>query len=396
MNDLRKSMIEALGEDYVKDSEKAFREASEKALEAQKNGVHTVGSLDMAFYRRAEDFVYKLSFNDFIDVLHIPEDYKKYETAYKKEIDEKVKSYLEGSDCPEEFSDNYLVSEFSLSDLSISDYVSELLENILIWGINTGAYISEAASSVVTACVPCLECVGDEYADATYWEFSPCSGTAISEFSNYVSWVKDKVWCWFLEGYLKRNKLVCTDGTIFMDLEKDASEWSNCLMTSVDILSRIAFSKALCKKDGYFTVCTGLPYERPLMRFLLKNMKDALGFRILYNGLEAFPVIDMDDIVCNEDYDYDEDEDEMESDDKLNELPFSSGETYEECFTKSIFNIPVQIMCDVDKYFEVVNNVKNEGYLFVEKGSESDKNIEDILKSKGRLGRLAHRCQKEL
>lgn len=207
MSDLRESMIEALGEDYVKASEQAFREAREKALEAQKNGVHTVGSLDMAFYRRAEDFVYKLSFNDFIDVLHIPEDYKKYETAYKKEIDEKVKSYLEGSDCPEEFSDNYLVSEFSLSDLSISDYVSELLENILIWGINTGDYISEAASSVVTACVPCLECTGDEYADTTYWEFSPCSGTAISEFSEYISWVKDKVWAWFLEGYLKRNKL---------------------------------------------------------------------------------------------------------------------------------------------------------------------------------------------
>lgn len=394
MNDLRESMIEALGEDYVKASEQAFREAREKALEAQKNGVHTVGSLDMAFYRRAEDFVYKLSFNDFIDVLHIPEDYKKYETAYKKEIDEKVKSYLEGSDCPEEFSDNYLVSEFYLSDLSISDYVSEILENILIWGINTGDYISVAASSVVTACAPCLECVGDEYADATYWELSYCSDNAISKFSEYISWVKGKVWCWFLEGYLKRNKLVCSDGTIFMDLEKDASEWSNCMMTSVDILSRIAFSKALYKKEGYFTVCTGLPYERPLMRFLLKNMKDALGFRILYNGLEAFPVIDMDDIVCNEDYDYDEDE--MESDDKLNELPFSSGETYEECFTKSIFNIPVQIMCDVDKYFEVVNNVENEGYLFVEKGSESDKNIEDILKSKGRLGRLAHRCQKEL
>lgn len=389
MNDLRESMIEALGEDYVKASEQAFREASkarEKALESQKDKVYTVGILDMDFYRKAEDFVYKLSFKDFIDVLNIAENYKKYETAYKKEIDETVKGYLNGVDCPEEFSDNYLVSEFYLSDLSMSDYVSEILENILIWGINTGDYISVAASSVVTACIPCLECVGDEYADATYWEFSPCSGTAISEFSNYVSWVKEKVWCWFLEGYLKRNKLVCSDGTVFMDLEGDASEWSNCLMTSTDILSRIAFSKALCKKDGYFTVCTGLPYERPLMRFLLKNMKDALGFRILYNGLEAFPVIDMDDIVCNEDYDYDE----------LNKLPFSSGETYEECFTKSIFNMPVQIMCDVDKYFEVVNNVENEGYLFVEKGSESDKNIEDILKSKGRLGRLAHRCQKEL
>lgn len=385
MNDLRESMIEALGEDYVKVSEQAFREARKKALESQKDKVYTVCSLDMAFYRKAEDFVYKLSFKDFIDVLNIAENYKKYETAYKKEIDETVKGYLNGVDCPEEFSDNYLVSEFYLSDLSISDYVSELLENILIWGINTGDYISVAASSVVTACVPCLECVGDEYADATYWEFSSCGDDAISKFSEYISWVKEKVWCWFLEGYLKRNKLVCTDGTVFMDLEKDASEWSNCMMTSVDILSRIAFGKALCKKDGYFTVCTGLPYERPLMRFLLRNMKDALGFRILYNGLEAFPAIDMDDIVCNEDYDYDE-----------NELPFSSGETYEECFTKSIFNIPVQAMCDADKYFEVVNNVENEGYLFIEKGSESDKSIEDILKSSGRLGRLAHRCQKEL
>ena len=394
MNDLRESMIEALGEDYVKASEKNFREAREKALEAQKNGVHTVGSLDMAFYRRAEDLVYKLSFKDFVDVLNIAEDYKKYETACKKEIDETVKGYLNGVDCPEEFSDNYLVSEFYLSDLSISDYVSEILENILVWGINTGDYISVAASSVVTACVPCLECVGDEYADATYWELSYCSDNAISKFSEYISWVKGKVWAWFLEGYLKRNKLVCTDGTVFMDLEEDASEWSNCMMTSVDILSRIAFSKALYKKDGYFTVCTGSPYERPLMRFLLKNMKDALDFRVLYNGLDAFPVIDMDDIEYDEDYDYDEDE--MESDDKLNELPFSSGETYEECFTKSIFNMPVQIMCDVDNYFKVVNNVGNEGYLFVEKGSEVDKSIEDISKLNGRLGKLARLCKGEL
>lgn len=388
MNDLRESMIEALGEDYVKASEQAFREASEAregALEAQKNGVHTVGSLDMAFYRRAEDFVYKLSFKDFVDVLNIAEDYKKYETAYKKEIDETVKGYLNGVDCPEEFSDNYLVSEFYLSDLSMSDYVSEILENILIWGINTGNYISVAASSVVTACVPCLECTGDEYADATYWEFSPCSGTAISEFSNYVSWVKEKIWCWFLEGYLKRNKLVCTDGTIFIDLDKDASEWSNCMMTSVDILSRIAFSRALYKKDWHFAVSTGTPYERPLMRFLLKNMKDALGFRVLYNGLDAFPVIDMDDIEY--------DEDEMESGDKLNELPFSSGETYEECFTKSIFNMPVQIMDSVDDYFKVLNSVGNEGYVFVEKGSEEDIDVEGIIKSNRLLVRY---CRKEL
>lgn len=388
MNDLRESMIEALGEDYVKASEQAFREASEAregALEAQKNGVHTVGSLDMAFYRRAEDLVYKLSFKDFIDVLNIAEDYKKYETACKKEIDEKVKSYLEGSDCPEEFSDNYLVSEFYLSDLSMSDYVSEILENILIWGIHTGDYISEAASSVVTACVPCLECTGDEYADATYWELSYCSDNAISKFSEYISWVKEKVWCWFLEGYLKRNKLVCTDGTIFMDLDKDASEWSNCMMTSVDILSRIAFSRALYKKDWHFAVSTGTPYERPLMRFLLKNMKDALGFRILYNGLDAFPVIDMDDIEY--------DEDEMGSDDKLNELPFSSGETYEECFTKSVFNLPMQFMDSVDDYFKVVNSVGNEGYVFVEKGSEEDIDIEEIIKSNRLLVRY---CRKEL
>lgn len=388
MNDLRESMIEALGEDYVKASEQAFREASEAregVLEAQKNGVHTVGSLDMAFYRRAEDLVYKLSFKDFIDVLNIAEDYKKYETACKKEIDEKVKSYLEGSDCPEEFSDNYLVSEFYLSDLSMSDYVSEILENILIWGIHTGDYISEAASSVVTACVPCLECTGDEYADATYWELSYCSNNAISKFSEYISWVKEKVWCWFLEGYLKRNKLVCSDGTVFIDLDKDASEWSNCMMTSVDVLSRIAFSRALYKKDWHFVVSTGTPYERPLMRFLLKNMKDALGFRVLYNGLDAFPVIDMDDIEY--------DEDEMESDDKLNELPFSSGETYEECFTKSIFNMPVQIMDSVDDYFKVVNSVGNEGYVFVEKGSEEDIDVEEIIKS-NRL--LARYCRKEL
>lgn len=394
MNDLRESMIEALGEDYVKASEQAFREAREKALESQKDKVYTVCSLDMAFYRRAEDYVYKLSFKDFIDFLNIAENYKKYETAYKKEIDETVKGYLNGVDCPEEFSDNYLVSDFANPDVSVSSYVSDILDNILIWGTDTSRYMDVATSSVITACVPCLECTGDEYADATYWEFSPCSGTAISEFSNYVSWVKEKVWCWFLEGYLKRNKLVCTDGTVFIDLEKDASEWSNCMMTSVDILSRIAFSKALYKKDGYFTVCTGSPYERPLMRFLLKNMKDALDFRVLYNGLDAFPVIDMDDIEYDEDYDYDEDE--MESDDKLNELPFSSGETYEECFTKSIFNMPVQIMCDVDNYFKVVNNVGNEGYLFVEKGSEADKSIEDISKLNGRLGKLARLCKGEL
>lgn len=392
MDDLREVMIETLGEDYVKDSEEAFREASEareKALEAQKNGIYTVDSFDMAFYRRVEDFVYKLSFSDFVDVLHIPEDYKKYKSACKEEIEETVKGYIEGSDCPEEFADNYLVSEFSLSDLSISDYVSEVLENILIWGINTGDYISEAASSVVTACVPCLECTGDEYADATYWEFSSCGDDAVSKFSEYISWVKDKVWYWFLEGYLKRNKLVCTDGTVFMDLEKDASEWSNCMMTSVDILSRIAFSKALCKKEGYFTVCTGLPYERPLMRFLLKNMKDALGFRILYNGLEAFPVVEREG--SEDDWDYDEDE--VESDDRLNDLPFSSGETYEECFTKSVFNLPMQFMDSVDDYFEVVNSVGNEGYVFVEKGAEEDIDVEGIIKS-NRL--LALYCHKEL
>ena len=377
MNDLRESMIEVLGEDYIK--------AREKALESQKDKVYTVGSLDMAFYRRAEDLLYKLSFKDFIDVLNIAENYKKYETAYKKEIDETVKGYLNGVDCPEEFSDNYLVSDFANPDVSVSSYVSDILDNILIWGTDTSRYMDVATSSVITACVPCLECTGDEYADTTYWEFSPCSGTAISEFSNYVSWVKEKVWCWFLEGYLKRNKLVCTDGTIFIDLDKDASEWSNCMMTSVDILSRIAFSRALYKKDWHFVVSTGTPYERPLMRFLLKNMKDALGFRILYNGLDAFPVIDMDDIEY--------DEDEMESGDKLNELPFSSGETYEECFTKSVFNLPMQFMDSVDDYFEVVNSVGNEGYVFVEKGSEEDIDVEEIVKSNRPLICF---CRKEL
>lgn len=381
MNDLRESMIEVLGEDYMK--------ARERALESQKDKVYTVGSLDMDFYRKAEDLVYKLSFKDFIDVLNIAENYKKYETAYKKEIDEKVKSYLEGSDCPEEFSDNYLVSDFANPDVSVSSYVSDILDNILIWGTDTSRYMDVATSSVITACVPCLECTGDEYADTTYWEFSPCSDTAISEFSNYISWVKEKVWCWFLEGYLKRNKLVCSDGTIFMDLEKDASEWSNCMMTSVDILSRIAFSRALYKKNGHFVASTGTPYERPLMRFLLKNMKDALGFRILYNGLDAFPVVEREG--SEDDWDYDEDE--VESDDRLNDLPFSSGETYEECFTKSVFNLPMQFMDSVDDYFEVVNSVGNEGYVFVEKGSEEDIDVEGIIKS-NRL--LVLYCRKEL
>ena len=90
MNDLRESMMEVLGEDYIK--------AREKALESQKDKVYTVGILDMGFYRKAEDFVYKLSFKDFIDVLNIAENYKKYETAYKKEIDETVKGYLNGVD----------------------------------------------------------------------------------------------------------------------------------------------------------------------------------------------------------------------------------------------------------------------------------------------------------
>ena len=389
MNDLRESMIEALGEDYVKASEQAFREAREKALESQKDKVYTVGSLDMDFYRKAEDLVYKLSFKDFIDVLNIAENYKKYETAYKKEIDETVKGYLNGVDCPEEFSDNYLVSDFANPDVSVSSCVSDILDNILIWGTDTSRYMDVATSSVITACVPCLECVGDEYADATYWEFSPCSGTAISEFSNYVSWVKEKIWCWFLEGYLKRNKLVCSDGTVFIDLEKDASEWSNCMMTSVDILSRIAFSRALYKKNEHFVVSTGTPYERPLMRFLLKNMKDALGFRILYNGLDVFPVVEREG--SEDDWDYDEDE--VESDDRLNDLPFSSGETYEECFTKSVFNLPMQFMDSVDDYFEVVNSIGNEGYVFVEKGSEEDIDIEGIIKS-NRL--LVCYCRKEL
>lgn len=389
MNDLRESMIEALGEDYVKASEQAFREAREKALESQKDKVYTVCSLDMAFYRKAEDYIYKLSFKDFIDFLNIAENYKKYETAYKKEIDETVKGYLNGVDCPEEFSDNYLVSDFANPDVSISSYVSDILDNILIWGTDTSRYMDVATSSVITACVPCLECTGDEYADATYWEFSPCSGTAISEFSNYVSWVKEKVWCWFLEGYLKRNKLVCTDGTVFMDLEGDASEWSNCLMTSTDILSRIVFSRALYKKDWHFVVSTGTPYERPLMRFLLKNMKDALGFRILYSGLDAFPVVEREG--SEDDWDYDEDE--VDSDARLSDLPFSSGETYEECFTKSVFNLPMQFMDSVDDYFEVVNSVGNEGYVFVEKSSEEDIDVEGIIKS-NRL--LARYCRKEL
>lgn len=389
MNDLRESMIEALGEDYVKASEQSFREARKKALESQKDKVYTVCSLDMAFYRRAEDYVYKLSFKDFIDFLNIAENYKKYETAYKKEIDETVKGYLNGVDCPEEFSDNYLVSDFANPDVSVSSYVSDILDNILIWGTDTSRYMDVATSSVITACVPCLECTGDEYADETYWEFSPCSGTAVSEFSNYVSWVKEKVWCWFLEGYLRRNKLVCTDGTIFIDLEKDASEWSNCMMTSVDILSRIAFSRALYKKNGHFVASTGTPYERPLMRFLLKNMKDALGFRILYNGLDVFPVVEREG--REDDWDYDEDE--VESDARLNDLPFSSGETYEECFTKSVFNLPMQFMDNVDDYFEVVNSVGNEGYVFVEKGVEEDIDVEGIIES-NRL--LARYCHKEL
>ena len=83
----------------------------------------------------------------------------------------------------------------------------------------------------------------------------------------------------------------------------------------------------------------------------------------------------------------------MESDDRLNDLPFSSGETYEECFTKSVFNLPMQFMDSVDDYFEVVNSVGNEGYVFVEKGTEEDIDVEEIIKS-NRL--LARYCRKEL
>lgn len=373
MEDIRKAMIKILGKDYVEASEASLRESRKRALESLKNGTYKRDSLDEAFYKRAEDAVYKLSFIDFIDTLNIAEDYKKYEAAYMKEVDEIFQGYVEdpdSSDCPDEFSDDCLLSEFGGS---ISDYVKEIIENITVWGSNVRRYADEGLASIITACVPSLEYLGDSFDGDTYWEFNPGGDNAVADFSRYVDWVKSKIWGWFLEGYLRRNKLTCYDGTVFMDLTENAAEWSTCMMTATDILSRIAFKRALQKENGYFVVGTGSPYERPIMRFMMQNMKDALGFRILYDGDDEFPYEEMSEV-------------------EIRGVSYDFGETYEECFTKPIFNLSVNYLKDTEEYFSLVENVGNDSYLFIEKGSEADTDVEGILKLNGRLACL---CNKE-
>ena len=128
---------------------------------------------------------------------------------------------------------------------------------------------------------------------------------------------------------------------------------------------------------------------RASLRFILQELKEELGIRVFYDGSDSFPLEIYRSIFRGV------------FDDILGGIEF--GSTYSECYNKSALNdiwenkseyhMLIRVLYDKSYYcddmersLDKVNLIANalydkDSYLIVNKGTKSEKNIDQIIKS---------------
>ena len=328
---------------------------------------------------RNED--YDLSFEEFVRKLNIEEDFKKYEDDC---VDEVICYFDLNNELSieEGFRDKKLVKE---AKGNLRNYITSIVNSSTLWGYeeayNLVPDISLPVAKLVASCITGIEVYPEVKNECeTGRVVSMIKGASYGEYSSYLKNLNSKMADWF-KHYLKRNTLRCLSGTIV----ESSGDWDYFIKNVSRTLTHIAIYMT-AKKSDYFIMSMHSIFEVASLRFILQELKEDLGIRVFYDGSNSFPLEMYHDIF-----------------DSIN---FRS--TYTECYNKSVLNDIWKkeseyhtIMCalyddlyysfieisqDADAKFDKVNLIADaiydkDSYLIVFKGTEVERNIDQIIKS---------------
>lgn len=203
----------------------------------------------------------------------------------------------------------------------------------------------------------------------------------VREYRSYLKNLNSKMTDWF-KHYLERNTLRCLSGTIV----GNSGDWDYFIDNVSRTLTHIAIYMT-AKKSDYFIMSMHSIFEIVSLRFILQELKEELGIRVFYDGSNSFPLELYRGI-----FDY--------------YVDFRS--TYTKCYNKSVLNDIwkneskyheiimalyselyysfIEMSEDADAKFDKVNLIADaiydkDSYLIVFKGTEAEKNINQIIKS---------------
>lgn len=354
---------------------------------------------------RLKDEDYNLSFEEFIKRLNIEEDFKRYEDAYVTSVASTFGLYVKSPRMSEyaekEFKNKELVKE---AKSNLRNYIISVVNSSMLWGYN-GAYnlvpdISLPIAKMIASCFAEMD-VYPEIRNKceTGRVVSIISAILSSEVGNYERYIKTldrEMSNWFVH-YLSNHTITCIDGQI---LGSDDGKWENFIECVSHILTHIAIYKVLHR--DYFVMNMHSIYEVASLRFILQELKDVLDIRVFYDGCDSFPK-ELYQSIFDDNYN-------SIFEDNYNFVVF--GDTYADCYTKSALNdiwndvldydtitlavysdsdfisltkgnydydYNMQLMSRINLIDDAVYN--RDSYMIVNKGTESEKNIDQIIKS---------------
>lgn len=332
---------------------------------------------------RNED--YDLSFEEFIRKLNIEEDFKKYEDAYVDATISRFNMYVKSpgwSDAKEEFSDKELINK---AKGNLRNYITSVVNSSMLCGYtevyNSVPDISLPIAKMIASCTDEIDVYPEIKNECETGRVVSMSLSAdANDYSHYIQTLNSKMADWF-KHYLERNTLRCLSGTI----DESSGDWDYFIKNVSRTLTHIAIYKT-AKNSDYFIMSMHSIFEIASLRFILQELKEELGIRIFYDGSNSFPLGMYRSIFDNIEF----------------------GSTYSECYNKSVLNdiwrdeVSYYIMMsalyrehayssiekfkDADAMFDKVCLIADavydkDSYLIVFKGTEAEKNIDQIIKS---------------
>ncbi len=308
---------------------------------------------------RLKEEDYSSDFVRFISLLGIEKDFKWYEDIYVNEIVETFNTLVlnpEKEQGTSYFKNKEVVAR---AKENLTDNIKNVVNSLVLHGdagLLNEIELDTDVALLIGACIPNYTFIvpktsveGGLKKGVAYCSLRCSVRNAVSAYINYLQTLEVDLLLWF-KYYLNSHELRCLDGTLITN-----NGWLDFRDTVAHILVGIAVTMTLTD-EGYFFTATHSIYEKPALRFVLDKMHDDLGVRVFYNGVDTF------------------------DQDRYEELFYewlNFGSTYQECYTEDALN---SLWDDPDVENKILNaGYTKDSYLLVIKGTEAEKNIDQLL-----------------
>lgn len=308
---------------------------------------------------RLKEEDYSSDFLRFIYLLGIEKNFKGYEDAYIKEVTETFNDLV--SNPEKEQGTSYFKNKevVARAKENLTDNIKNVVNSLALYGdagLLNEIELDTDIALLIGACIPNYTFIvpktlveGGLKKGVAYCSLRASVRCAVSSYIGYLRSLENDLLIW-VNHYIDSHDLRCSDGTPI-----EVGGWFDFRDTVAHILVSIAVSMTL-PNEGYFFTATHSLYEKPTLRFVLNKMKDDLGVRVFYNGVDTF------------------------DQDRYEELFYewlNFGSTYQECYTEDALN---SLWDDPDVENKILNaGYTKDSYLLVIKGTEAEKSIDQLI-----------------